>query len=521
MKRQILLLFLVAVNLHCFAGDIYVSVSGSDKAIGDKNAPVQTLQKALRIAREWRRTNNPNMKGGITINLAKGETFVLDEPLYIRPEDSGTTDSPTVIMGGTISGGQADNSCSMDEYPKMERMLAFDKDKEQIIIPAKSLQTYGITNVADAAKYEMVVHQRWAIAILRIKAIRISGNKAIVTFRNPESRWEFSHPWPQPVIGEERGSSSFLMRPIAYPSASLSRLVTIEGSEYASVHDISFKNVSFENASWERPLKYGHVTLQGGFPIIDAYKLTENEGTPWAPTLENQAWVIRPEAAVSVTYAERVNFKDCTFTNLSSTALDYAHHCADAMIVGNKFENIGGTAIMAGSFGEGPCEAHHPRNYTNTTGFVIDSNIIHNATTCDWGAVAVGCGYVRDFVIRKNKVSKVNYSGICVGWGWTPEDTGMRNNRITENTVTDYARILYDAGGIYTMSNQPGSLIEHNTVSSPYPSPYATNFRAFPIYFDACTDGYTVRNNSLSVNSSVQKEKYGWNNPGPKMDVEK
>lgn len=226
MKRQILLLFLVAVNLHCFAGDIYVSVSGSDKAIGDKNAPVQTLQKALRIAREWRRTNNPNMKGGITINLAKGETFVLDEPLYIRPEDSGTTDSPTVIMGGTISGGQADNSCSMDEYPKMERMLAFDKDKEQIIIPAKSLQTYGITNVADAAKYEMVVHQRWAIAILRIKAIRISGNKAIVTFRNPESRWEFSHPWPQPVIGEERGSSSFLMRPIAYPSASLSRLAS-------------------------------------------------------------------------------------------------------------------------------------------------------------------------------------------------------------------------------------------------------------------------------------------------------
>ena len=213
--------------------------------------------------------------------------------------------------------------------------------------------------------------------------------------------------------------------------------------------------------------------------------------------------------------------KDCTFTNLSSTALDYAHHCADAMIVGNKFENIGGTSIMAGSFGEGPCEAHHPRNYTNTTGFVIDNNIIHNATTRDWGAVAIGCGYVRDFVIRKNKVSRVNYSGICVGWGWTPEDTGMRNNRIAENTVTDYARILYDAGGIYTMSNQPGSLIEHNTVSAPYPSPYATNFRAFPIYFDACTDGYTVRNNSLSVNSSVQKEKYGWNNPGPKMDVEK
>lgn len=188
--------------------------------------------------------------------------------------------------------------------------------------------------------------------------------------------------------------------------------------------------------------------LQGGFPIIDAYKLTENEGTPWAPTLENQAWVIRPEAAVSVTYAERVNFKDCTFTNLSSTALDYAHHCADAMIVGNKFENIGGTAIMAGSFGEGPCEAHHPRNYTNTTGFVIDSNIIHNATTCDWGAVAVGCGYVRDFVIRKNKVSKVNYSGICVGWGWTrrtPECAITVSRRIQSRTMHAYSMMQVES----------------------------------------------------------------------------
>lgn len=523
MKKNLLatLFLLTVMASHCSAGDIYVSLKGSDRASGEENAPVQTIQRALRIAREWRRTSNPKADGGITIHLAKGETFVLDEPLYIRPEDSGMPDSRTVITGATISGGMAEDTSAQNDYPVMERMLAFDKEQEQIVIPAASLKRYGITDITAADKYEMVVHQRWAIAILRIKDIRLSGDKAIVSFRNPESRWEFSHPWPQPVIGEERGSSSFLIRPIPTPSGLLSRLVTVEGSEFGMVHDISFEGVTFENASWERPLKYGHVTLQGGFPIIDAYKLTENEGTPWAPTLENQAWVTRPEAAVSLTYAERVDFKDCTFTRLASTALDYAHHCNDAIIIGNRFENIGGTAIMAGSFGEGPCEVHHPREYTNTGGFVIEGNTIHDATNRDWGAVAIGCGYVRDFTIKGNNVSKVNYSGICVGWGWTPENTGMRNNRIIGNTVSDYARVLYDAGGIYTMSNQPGSLIEKNTVSAPYPSPYATNFRAFPIYFDACTDGYTVRDNSLKVNPSIQKEKYGWNTPGPDMVVEK
>ncbi|MCM1078900.1 MAG: right-handed parallel beta-helix repeat-containing protein [Bacteroidales bacterium] len=321
------------------------------------------------------------------------------------------------------------------------------------------------------------------------------------------------------MIGEERGSSSFLIRPVPAPSPLLPRLVTVEGSEFATVHDVVFEGVAFENSAWERPQKYGHVTLQGGFPIVEAYKLTENEGTPWAPALENQAWVVRPEAAVSVAWAERVDFKNCTFRCLASTALDYAHHCADATVTGNRFEHVGGTAIMAGSFGEGPCEAHHPRNYTNTSGFLIEGNTVRDAAALDWGAVGIGCGYVRDFTIRKNTVSKVNYSGICVGWGWTPSDTGMRNNRILENTVSDYARVLYDAGGIYTMSAQPGSLIENNIVSAPYPSPYATNFRAFPIYFDACSDGFTVRNNRLEVNPGVQKEKYGWNNPGPAMNV--
>ena len=70
------------------------------------------------------------------------------------------------------------------------------------------------------------------------------------------------------------------------------------------------------------------------------------------------------------------------------------------------------------------------------------------------------------------------------------------------------------------MSNQPRSVIRDNDVSAPYPSPYATNLRAFPIYFDACTDGFTVEQNRLGTNERL-KEKYGYNTPGPAMNIEK
>lgn len=507
-------------------GVIHVSPSGSDKAAGTQVAPLQTLQRALRMAREWRRTSDPRILGGITIRLEAGAEFVLDEPLYLRPEDSGTPDSKTIITSdGTAMAAVcgAKSYTPLFTYPgKMEAMIAFDKDSETITIPAKAVP-------ADYADSMMLVHQRWAIALLRIKNIRMDGDKAIVTFKNPESRWEFAHPWPQPVFDGDRGVSTFcIVKP--QQQDMLNRLVTIEGTEAEPVHDIEFRNVAFRNAAWERPYRYGHVTLQGGFPIIDAYKLTENEGLPWAKGLENQAWVARPEAAVSITWAQRVDFQSCEFSHLASTALDYVIGCSDITIQDNRFTDIGGTAIMAGSFAEGATEVHRPYGMTMsgstlvydrlmTERMLIKGNVISDATNQDWGAVAIGCGFVRDVTIDSNIISHVNYSGICIGWGWTPDDTGMRNNRIINNKVSDYARQLYDAGGIYTMSNQPGSLITGNDVSAPHEAPYATNYRAFPIYFDACTDGFTVRNNQLQT-SQLLKEKYGYNNPGPALIID-
>lgn len=531
-------LLLSAISLTAGAADIFVSPTGNDKAAGTQSAPLQTIQRALRMAREWRRTSDARADGGITIRLESGSTFVLDEPLYLRPEDSGTPQSKTVITSTSaaqpvIAGGKAADYAPImgkDWGKTMLPLIAFDKDNETITIPSKALADMGVRDANDTENLLMVVHQRWAIGILRVKAIRMEGNNAVVTFKNPESRWEFAHPWPQPVFDGDRGVSTFcFVRANAMNPDMLNRIITIEGNEAESVHDIVFQNVAISYASWERPYRHGHVTLQGGFPIIDAYKLTENEGLPWAKGLENQAWIARPEAAVSVTWAERVDFRQCEFSHLASTGLDYTIGCRDITVIGNRFFDIGGTALMAGSFAEGPTEVHRPYGMTIggktkaldhlfTERMLIKDNVITDATNQDWGAVAIGCGFVRDVTIDGNTVSHVNYSGISIGWGWTPDDTGMRNNRIINNKVSDFARQLYDAGGLYTMSNQPNSLIEGNTVSAAVEAPYATNFRAFPIYFDACTDGYTVRNNKLGT-TKMLKEKYGYNNPGGSMVI--
>lgn len=591
-------LFITAIislccHLTAHAGDIFVSATnGNDKASGSKEAPLKTLGQALRQAREWRRLGSRNAEGGINI-IMSGGVYRLYKPLFIRPEDSGTANSPTIIRSAdderaVISGGikvkgwrkgcddprlpaevrskvwvadapmdgnrivetrqlWADGHKAMRAsqfaYGVMERMKAFNTDDESITIPTPK------TDLSRARQLEMTVHQRWAIAILRVKEMKNLGNGLTkVWFHQPESQIEFAHPWPQPVIDGDRGSSSFCLTNAAelldepgewfqdYPSGRiyyypedgkdpnrmditvplLETLMNIGGTRERHVSNIRFENIAFEHSAWRRPLHEGHVTLQGGFRFIDGYKLAE-PGLPHKAELENQAWIARPEAAVTAQFADSIGFSSCTFSHIGATAVDLAYAVSSSDISSCVFTDIGGTAIMAGWFGEQGFETHIPYKPAIDSDMcnrlTIARNTITDAANEDWGCGAVSAGYVRDTDISGNTISHVNYSGICVGWGWTAHESGMRNNRITDNSISDYARQLYDVGGIYVMSNQPGSVISGNTISMPYPAPYATNDRAFCIYFDEATDGYTVSNNKMP------EESYGYNKPGKNLRI--
>ena len=585
MKRLSTLLLALLAPTLLLAGNIFVAPTGNDTADGSKEHPLRTPHAALKLAREWRRTADPRTEGGITIHFEAGR-YTLDRALYLRPEDSGTKLSPTTLRAAEGAEGKVfivgslplknwtrEGNLWVTDAPKehgrpiyarqlwgfggkihranlfgegkMERMIAFDKEHRTITIPKPAIK-----GLDKAEGVEMMVHQRWATAILRIKEMRYEGDKAVVSFLEPESYLEFAHPWPQPVIGEERGNSSYTLLnaremldtdyewwqdgatgkiylyaadPAINPNTTTvyipteERLMTIEGAPKKAVEHIRFHGLTFADTAWNRPSEEGHVTLQGGFPFIDGYKLYEKEGFPWDRGLENQAWLVRPDAAVSVRNARHIRFEQCSFVALGATGLDLATNVHHSEVIGCTFRNIGGTALLAGSFGEGPTEVHIPYNLIGEEeGFcsflTIEGNTITNATREDWGAVGIGCGYVHDVEIVHNTVSQVNYSAIAVGWGWTKHKTGMARNRIAYNTVRDYARQLYDTGGIYTLSNQPKSVIEYNTIYAPADAPYATNYRAFCIYLDAATDGYTIRDNWCEIPDS-----FGFNNPGKRI----
>lgn len=570
-----------------WAGDIWVSPTGNDNNKGTREAPFQTIEKAVKQAREWRRLHNPEANGGIYIHLTEGVYFQ-EKTLFLRPEDSGTAQSPTVIESegrAVISGGlqvtgwkpfadvdsrladSVRNKIWIAEAPRignrhlefrqmwvngkkaqrasqfadgvMERMLNFNPQEQTITIP-----TPKVKGLEDASSLEMIVHQRWAIAILRVRSMEARGDSTIVRFHEPESHLEFAHPWPQPVIGGEKGNSSFcLVNDLAlldepgewyqeYPSGriyyyprenedmsqatviapALEKLVMVDGSLERPIQYIQFRNVHFEHAAWNRPSYEGHVTLQGGFRLLDAYKLAI-PGLPEKASLENQAWIARPEAAITVKGSNHIDFDGCVFQHMGATGLDYEWAVRDSKVSSCRFTDIGGSALLIGAFPDGGFETHVPFRPVNMeelcSDIQIQDNLITEVTNEDWGCVGIGAGYVKDITISHNEVSYVNYSGICVGWGWTLLESGMRNNRIEANYVHHFAQRLYDAGGLYTLSYQPGSVMRNNRIEYLVDAPYATNDRAFYIYFDEATDGYTVENNWCP------EERFDSNQPGP------
>jgi hypothetical protein len=591
-KITSLILFLIIFYSGISAKEIWVSPSGSNSNPGTKDKPLGTLSMALRQARELRRLNDPAVRDGIQIIL-KGGTYMLDESLIIRPEDSGIPGAPTVVKAAegevpVLSGGvpvknwmkvtkpvaglpeAAKGKIWMTDIPEvsgqlpefrqlwvngvkaqrastltdgtLNRILSVDRKNEVLRIPKP------LFNINEIKQLEFVIHQWWAIANLRVKSVSIEGDSAAVTFHQPESRIEFEHPWPAPYIDEKKeknGNSAFwfanaielLNQPgewyadmkagkiYYWPAAGqdmksaeviipcLENLVQIEGTLDKPVSNIRFSGISFVYTGWLRPSVAGHVPLQAGMYLLDAYKL-KTPGTPDKPWLENQAWTGRQRAAVEITCASSIVFDKCVFNHLAATGLDLIKGTSNNIVEGCKFTDIGGTAIQSGFFGDASHEAHLPYIPADEGEICryesILNNLIDDVTNEDWGCVGIAVGFAQNITIAHNEISNINYSGISLGWGWTRTINCMKNNLVHANYIHHFARQMYDVGGIYTLSAQPNTEISENFIEHLEKAPYAHDPNHYQyIYLDEGSSYIRIKNNK------TEADKFFSNTPGP------
>ncbi len=541
-----------------------------------------TIERALQ---EARLVKMRHMADNPILELQPG-TYRLTQPIIIRPEDKWLTMEAmgdVVITGGVqikgwrkqgklwvadvpewngrplefrqiwVNGRKAVRARDVADFEQMWRIRGMDKEKEELYVPAAAVR-----KVLHARQVEMVLHEMWCVANLRVKDIKVQGDSAAITFHNPESHIHFMHPWPSPMVTTNGHNSAFYltnakelldtpgewyldtkeqrlyymplpgedMRTAEVEVPALETLLKVEGTPDEPVSYVTFKGITFRHATWLRPSIMGHAPLQAGMYMIEAYKIRPQISRPNGDhKLDNQGWVGRPAAAVEVNAADWVQFKNCTFEHCASTALDYHTFIKEGRIDNCTFSDIGGSAILAGSFGPEGHEAHLPYAPADMrsicTGLQILNNRIDDAANEDWGCLGIGAGFVRDIRIEHNEISNVSYTGISMGWGWNQQTCAMANNVVRGNYIHHYARHMYDTAGIYTLGSQPHTFIEENVVSDIYTPGYVHDPEHwFYLYTDEGSSYITVRNNWTPAEKYLKNANgpgNTWENNGPQV----
>lgn len=538
--------------------------------------PDSSLMDAVRKAREMRRLGQAT---DVTIHLQAG-TYYLYEPLRLRPQDSGLTieGEDAVISGGLkitgwkrqgkllvadvpdfngrpvdfrqlwVNGQKAVRARDVSDFEQMNRIRTYDKKNHILWVPRKAVE-----KILKASYAEMVLHEMWCTSNLRIKSITPQGDSAAVRFHQPEARLQFEHPWPSPMTPDTKHPSPFYLtnakelldepgewyhdireHKVYYmPRAGenireaivpmLETLVEFIGTAEHPVRNITMKGIRFSHATWMRPSEKGHVPLQAGMYLMEAYKLRPQIDRPNNHKLDNQGWLGRADAAVELRYTEDCNFDGCRFEHLGGSGLDYVLACRRGTTTNCTFTDIAMNGYVCGSFSPEGLETHLPYQPTDfrevCTGQTVEQSLFYDVSNEDWGCVAICAGYVSGITIDHNTIHDVSYTGISLGWGWNRDLVCMKDNKVHANLIYNYANHMYDCAGIYTLGNQPGTLISENVVRDiATPSYVHDPNHWFYLYTDEGSSNITLRDNWTPTEKFLKNANGPgnvWENNGP------
>ncbi len=494
------------------------------------------------------------ISGGIPITGWKhqGKLLVADVPDFNgRPID---------FRQLWVNGRKAVRARDVSDFEQMNRILTYDKKNHILWIPKQAVAKF-LPLTSFHSPLEMVLHEMWCTSNLRIKSLDVHGDSVAVTFHNPEAKLQFEHPWPSPMTPNTGHPSPFYLtnarelldepgewyhdireHKLYYMPRTNEKLEMINekchavvpvvetlvefiGTAEYPVRNITIEGVTFSHTTWMRPSEKGHVPLQAGMYLVEAYKLRPQIDRPNNHKLDNQGWLGRADAAVELRHTENINFDGCRFEHLGGSGLDYVVGCKGGTVTRSTFTDIAMNGLVIGSFSPEGLETHRPYQPTDfrevCTRQEVSDCQFYDVTNEDWGCVAICAGYVSDINIHHNTIHDVSYTGISLGWGWNRDLVCMKNNRVQANLIYNYAQHMYDCAGIYTLGNQPGTVISENVVRDiAKPSYVHDPNHWFYLYTDEGSSNITMRDNWTPSEKFLQNANGPgnvWENNGPQV----
>ena len=180
----------------------------------------------------------------------------------------------------------------------------------------------------------------------------------------------------------------------------------------------------------------------------------------WAPIPgrgadDQAAWSV--SAMVRMEHARQCGLARCRIGPGGPYGVEIGPGCMGDRIEDCVFRDLGAGGIQV--FGD-PGESGHRCSHHR-----IHGNEITDCTRIFLSAVGILVRHSSHNDILANHIHHLVYSGISAGWVWGFGDSATHHNRLEDNHIHHLGTgLLNDMGGIYTLGEQPGTVIRHNHI---------------------------------------------------------
>jgi len=227
------------------------------------------------------------------------------------------------------------------------------------------------------------------------------------------------------LLGEHRSGKAVVTAP------RVDRLVRFEGTARKPVRHITFRGLAFRYSACDIP-EEGFGGHQAG---------------------------VKVGAAIEADFVERCVFSRCRFERLGRNALWLRKGCRNNTITRCEFSDLAGGAVYVGEDARQSVKLAH-----ETTGNEISNNLIRDCGRVWFHCVGVWVGPASRTRIAHNHIHHVPYSGISVGWCWSPKPSMAHHNTVEYNYIHHVMQVMSDGAGIYTLGLQPGTVVRNNVI---------------------------------------------------------